>query len=568
MISDVVKKGITRAPNRALIKACGYTDEEINKPFIGIVNAYSEIVPGHIHLRNLAEAVKHGVYAGGGTPFEFNVIALDDGIAMGHEGMKYSLPSRELIADSVETMAKGHGFDGLVLIPSCDKIVPGMLIGAVRLNIPFIVLTGGPMLPGEFQGKKYDLIDVFEAVGAYQVGKVTEEEVYALETYACPGPGSCSGLFTANSMACIVEALGLSLPYCATVHAVDSEKVRLAKKTGEKIVELVKKNIKPRDILTKEAFENAIMVDLALGGSTNTILHMLAIANEIEKDFITLDDFDRLSDEVPHIASIRPAGKYYMADLHRAGGIPAVMKVLESKVNDVYTVSGKTTKEIISSVKYIDHEVIRPIDNPVHKEAGLRILRGNLAPNGAVVKIGAVNPEMYVHKGPARVFESEEDAIKAILNRKINKGDVVVIRYEGPAGGPGMREMLSPTSALMGMGLGDSVALITDGRFSGGTRGPCIGHVSPEAMAGGPIALVKEGDIISIDMINKRLDLLISEEEFEKRRKEWKRPEPKIKTGWLARYVRFVSSADRGATLSILGSNETYSPVKEESKVV
>ncbi len=551
MISDRVKKGIVRAPNRSLIKACGYTDEEIKKPFIGIVNSFTEIVPGHIHMKNLVEAVKKGVYAGGGTAFEFNVIAIDDGIAMGHEGMKYSLPSRELIADSVESMAMAHAFDGLVLITACDKIVPGMLMGAIRLNIPFIVLTGGPMLPGELEGNRYDLIDVFEAVGKYEVGKITEEELYKLENYACPGAGSCAGMFTANSMACITEALGLTLPYGATIPAVDAERVRLAKMIGEKIVELVKKDIKPKDILTKEAFENAIMVDLALGGSTNTILHLLAIAHEVEPGFITLDDFDRLSNEVPHIASLRPGGKHYMYDLHKAGGIPAVMKVLESKIRkNAKTVSGKTIGEIISSVKYVNHDVIRPIDNPVHKEAGLRILKGSLAPDGAVVKIGAVSPNMYKHEGPARVFDSEEDAIKAILTKKIKPGDVVVIRYEGPSGGPGMREMLSPTSALMGMGLGDSVALITDGRFSGGTRGPCIGHVSPEAMAGGPIALVKEGDIISIDMIEKRLDLKVPEEELEKRRKEWKKPEPKVKHGYLARYSKLVSSADKGAVVN------------------
>jgi dihydroxy-acid dehydratase len=550
MISDRVKRGIIRAPHRALLKADGYTDEELSKPFIGIVNSFTEIVPGHIHLRTLAEAVKKGVYAAGGTPFEFNTIAIDDGIAMGHEGMKYSLPSRELIADSVESMAMAHAFDGLVLITSCDKIVPGMLMGAIRLNIPFIVLTGGPMYPGLVEGKSYDLIDVFEAVGQYEAGKISEEELSKIESYACPGPGSCAGMFTANSMACIVEALGLTLPYGATIPAVEAERVRLAKKVGEKIVELVKNDVKPRDILTKEAFENAIMVDLALGGSTNTVLHLLAIANEVEKDFITLDDFDRLSSEVPHIASLRPGGKHYMVDLHRAGGIPAVMKVLEPKIRNTKTVSGKTTKEIISQVKYINHEVIRPLDNPYHQEAGLRILKGNLAPNGSVVKISAVDPKMYKHEGPARVFDSEEDAVKAILSKKIKPGDVVVIRYEGPAGGPGMREMLSPTSAIVGMGLSDSVALITDGRFSGGTRGPCIGHVSPEAMAGGPIALVKEGDIIHIDMIAKRLDLKITEEEFQRRKKEWKQPEPKVKHGYLARYSKLVLSADKGAIVN------------------
>ncbi|ABR56264.1 dihydroxy-acid dehydratase [Methanococcus aeolicus Nankai-3] len=549
MISDNLKKGVSRAPNRSLLKACGYTDEEIEKPFIGIVNSFTEVVPGHIHLNTLAEAAKKGVYANGGTPFEFNTMAVCDGIAMGHEGMRYSLPSREIIADTVESMAKAHGFDGLVLIPSCDKIVPGMIMGALRLNIPFIVITGGPMQPGELHGKKYDLISVFEGVGEYNVGKITKEELMEIETCACPGAGSCAGLFTANSMACLTETLGLSLPMCATTHATDAEKVRIAKRSGMKIVDLVKEDIKPTDLLTKESFENAILVDLALGGSSNTTLHIPALAYEIAPEFITLDDFDRLCDEVPHIASLRPGGDHFISDLHRAGGIPAVLKILEQKIRDANTVSGKSIKEIINEVKYIDYNIIRPVDKPVHETAGLRILKGNIAPDGCVVKISAVNPKMYKHEGPARVFNSEEETIDAILGGDIKEGDVVVIRYEGPAGGPGMREMLSPTSAICGMGLDDSVALITDGRFSGGSRGPCIGHISPEAMAGGPIAIIEEGDIIAIDMMAKEINLKISEEEIKERLANWKKPEIKVKKGYISRYAKLVSSANEGAVL-------------------
>ncbi|MBP2143647.1 dihydroxy-acid dehydratase [Methanococcus voltae] len=548
MRSDNVKKGVSRAPNRSLLKACGYTDEEIEKPFIGVVNSFTEVVPGHIDLNKVSEAVKKGIYANGGTPFEFNTMAICDGIAMGHEGMKYSLPSRELIADTVESMAKAHGFDGLVLIPTCDKIVPGMIMGALRLDIPFIVVTGGPMMPGELKGKNYDLISVFEGVGEYTVGKITEKELLEIEDCACPGAGSCAGLFTANSMACLTEALGLSLPLCATTPAVDALKVRLAKKSGMKVVDLVKEGVKPTDILTKEAFENAILVDLALGGSTNTTLHIPAIANEISEKFITLDDFDRLSDAVPHITSISPGGCHYMVDLHKAGGIPAVLKVLKDTIRNVKTVSGETTHEIAEKVKYFDKSVIRSVEEPVHETAGLRVLKGNLAPNGCVVKIGAVSPKMHKHEGPAKVYNSEEDAITAIFNNEIVKGDVVIIRYEGPAGGPGMREMLSPTSAICGMGLDDSVALITDGRFSGGSRGPCIGHISPEAQAGGPIALIENGDIIKIDMIEKSIDLLVDETELDKRLKNWKKPELNVK-GYVKRYSKLVSSADEGAVL-------------------
>ncbi len=408
MISDRVKKGIERAPHRSLLKACGYTDEEIERPFIGVVNSFTEVVPGHIHLREVAEAVKKGIYANGGTAFEFNTMAICDGIAMGHEGMRYSLPSREIIADTVESMAKAHGFDGLVLIPSCDKIVPGMIMGAIRTGLPFIVVTGGPMFPGEYRGKRYDLISVFEGVGQYSAGKISEKELKDIENIACPGAGSCAGLFTANTMACITEALGLSLPYCATSHANTAEKIRIAKKSGMRIVDLVKNNITPDKILTKEAFENAILVDLALGGSTNTTLHIPAIAHEVKPKFITSDDFDRLSDEVPHIASLRPGGENFIIDLHRAGGIPAVLKVLEEKIRkNCLTVSGKTVGEIIKEVDYIDYNIIRPVNNPVHKTAGIRILRGNLAPDGAVVKISAVSEEMYRFEGTAKVYDCE-----------------------------------------------------------------------------------------------------------------------------------------------------------------
>lgn len=549
MISDRVKKGAIRAPHRSLLKACGYTDEEIGRPFIGVANSFTEIVPGHIHLRAVAEAAKDGIYANGGTPFEFNTMAICDGIAMGHEGMRYSLPSREIIADTLESVAKAHGFDGLILVASCDKIIPGMLMGAIRLNIPFIAVTGGPMLPGEKGGKRYDLISVFEGFGEYSAGKLSEEKLLGIENIACPGPGSCAGLFTANSLSCLTEALGLSLPCCATIHAVDAAKMRLAKRSGMRVLELVRNNIRPGDMLSKESFENAILVDLALGGSTNTALHIPAIANEIAPKFITLDDFDRLSDEVPQITSLRPGGKHFMIDLHNAGGIPAVMKVLGDRMRDTMTVSGKTTREIIDGVGYIDCNVIRSIEKPVRETAGLSILEGNLAPDGCVVKIGAVNPKMYKHEGPAMVYDSEEGAMSAILGGKIGNGDIVVIRYEGPAGGPGMREMLLPTSAICGMGLEDSVALITDGRFSGGSRGLCIGHISPEAMAGGPIAAVKNEDIIKIDLLKKRLDVDLSDKEIKERLERLEKPEPRIKKGYLARYSRSVSSASEGAIL-------------------
>ncbi len=550
MRSDKMKKGLERTPHRALFKAMGYTDEEIQKPIIGVVNSYNELIPGHIHLDKLTKAVKEGVRIAGGTPMEFPTIGVCDGIAMGHEGMKYSLVSRELIADSIEIMAKAYPFDGLVFITNCDKIIPGMLMAAARVNIPSIFISGGPMLPGYYKGKKYDLVlGGFEAVGQYQAGKITKEELDIIEEVCCPGCGSCAGMFTANTMNCMTEVLGMGLPGNGTVPAVYAERIRLAKKAGMKIMELVEKDIKPRDILTEKAFENAFTVDMALGGSTNTILHLPAIAYEAGIKF-DLNKINTISEKTPNLCKISPAGQHYLVDIYNAGGVQAVMSEL-SKRNllnlDLITVTGKKVKENIKDAKVLDYEVIRPIDNPYSKDGGLAILYGNLAPEGAVVKQSAVAPEMKKREGKARVFDSEEDAQKAILSGNIKPGDVVVIRYEGPKGGPGMREMLAPTSAIAGMGLDKDVALITDGRFSGGTRGAAIGHISPEAMEGGPIALIKEGDIISIDIPAKRIDLKISEEEMEKRKKEWKKPEPKIKEGVLYRYSQIVSSAANGA---------------------
>ncbi|ABN53912.1 MAG TPA: dihydroxy-acid dehydratase [Hungateiclostridium thermocellum] len=551
MRSDAVKKGIERAPHRALFKAMGYTDEELERPLIGVVNSRNEIVPGHIHLDKIAEAVKAGIRMAGGTPVEFGAIGVCDGIAMGHTGMKYSLATRELIADSCEAMALAHSFDGMVFIPNCDKIVPGMLMAAARINVPAIVVSGGPMLSLRHNDKNLDLNSVFEAVGAYKAGKMTEKEVWEYEEKACPGCGSCSGMFTANSMNCLTEVLGMGLPGNGTVPAVYAERIRLAKKAGMKIVELVEKDIKPSDILTPKAFENALAVDMALGCSTNSVLHLPAIANEVGME-INLDIINEISSKVPNLCKLAPAGHHHVQDLYAAGGIPAVMKEL-SKKNllhlDLITVTGKTVRENIENAKVRDYEVIRSIDNPYSPTGGIAVLRGNLAPDGAVVKRSAVAPEMLVHKGPARVFDSEDAAIEAIYNGKINKGDVVIIRYEGPKGGPGMREMLSPTSAIAGMGLDKDVALITDGRFSGATRGASIGHVSPEAMAGGPIAIVRDGDIISIDIPNGKLDVEIPDSEIQKRLKEWKAPAPKITKGYLGRYAKLVSSANKGAIL-------------------
>lgn len=539
-----------RAPHRSLLRACGVTEEDMEKPFIGVANSFTNIVPGHIHLNELAEAVKLGISQAGGVPFEFSTMAICDGIAMNHEGMRYSLASREIVADTVESMAQAHQLDALVLIPTCDKIVPGMLMAAARLDIPSIVVTGGPMLPGKYYGETVDLINVYEAVGAVKAGKMTEDELLELEKCACPGAGSCAGLFTANTMACLTEAMGMSLPGCATSHAVSAEKRQIAHSSGRQIIELLERNITPSKIMSQKAFKNAVIVDLALGGSTNTTLHLPAIAYELEDKGVkvNLDLFQDYSIKIPHIASISPAGKHSMLDLDQAGGIPAVLKVLENELHDdAVTCTAQSLKDNIKSARVLDSTVIRPLDNPVHREGGLAILKGTLAPDGAVVKQGAIDSEMLIHEGPAQVFESEEECVKAINQGIIQEGDVVVIRYEGPKGGPGMREMLNPTAAISGMGI-KSVALITDGRFSGGTRGPCIGHVSPEAAANGPIATVKNGDIIKIDIPKRRLDFEVSPVEIEERIKNAVIPERNIK-GWLSRYRKLVTSADKGAIL-------------------
>jgi dihydroxy-acid dehydratase len=547
--SDEIKVGFQRAPHRALLKALGLSDSDIEKPFIGVANSYTNVVPGHVHLKQVAEAVTAGIRSAGGIPFEFNTIGICDGIAMGHNGMRYSLPSRELIADSVESMVLAHRFDGIVLITTCDKITPGMLMAAARLNIPAIMVTGGPMLSGNYKGKKVGTDSMFEAIGKIAAGTMSEEELKCLEDVACPTCGSCNGLFTANTMACVAEALGIALPGCATPPAVSAERLRIAKATGERIVGLVKEDLKPRDILTSNSFENAIMVDMALGGSTNTVLHVTAIANEADVN-LPLTRFDQLSKRVSHITSMIPSGPYDMQELNDAGGIPTVMKVLKDLLNlDSVTVTGKTIKENIASAKVTNSDVIHSLDNPVHKEGGIAVLFGNLASDGAVVKAAGISANMMVHSGPAQTFDSEEDAMNAILNKKIKKGDVVVIRYEGPKGGPGMREMLSPTASIAGMGLSESVALITDGRFSGATRGPCIGHVSPEAAMGGVIGLLKDGDIIEIDVPQRKLIVKLNSEELTKRAKSWTPKEPKVKTGYLSRYSQLVQPAHKGAVL-------------------
>ena len=552
MISDNIKKGIERTPNKSLLYALGLTDEEINRPIIGIVSSFNEIVPGHMNIDKITEAVKAGVRLAGGTPIVFPAIAVCDGIAMGHIGMKYSLVTRDLIADSTECMALAHQFDGLVMIPNCDKNVPGLLMAAARVNVPTIFVSGGPMLSGRLKtGKRTCLSSMFEAVGAYHAGKMNEEDVCEYTENACPTCGSCSGMYTANSMNCLTESLGMALRGNGTIPAVYSKRLRLAKETGIKIMELVEKNIRPHDIMTEEAFKNALTIDMALGCSTNTMLHLPAIAHELNID-IDLHYVNDISEKTPNLCHLAPAGNTFMEDLDLAGGVYAVMKELEKKnlLNEsLITVTGKTIKENLKDVKNFDNEIIRDIDNPFTKTGGLAILFGNLAPNGCVVKRSAVDEKMLTHKGPARVFDSEDDAIKAIYDKKIKSGDIVVIRYEGPKGGPGMREMLYPTSAIAGMGLDKEVALITDGRFSGATRGASIGHVSPEAASGGNIAYVKEGDIISIDIPNYKIELEVTDDELNKRQETTTLQEPKVKTGYLARYAKMVSSADKGAIL-------------------
>ena len=553
MKSDNVKKGMQQAPHRSLFNALGLTKEELEKPLVGIVSSYNEIVPGHMNLDKIVNAVKMGVAMAGGTPIVFPAIAVCDGIAMGHIGMKYSLVTRDLIADSTEAMALAHQFDALVMVPNCDKNVPGLLMAAARINVPTIFVSGGPMLAGHVNGKKRSLSSMFEAVGAYAAGTMTECEVCEYENKVCPTCGSCSGMYTANSMNCLTEVLGMGLPGNGTIPAVYSERIRLAKHAGMQVMELYRRNIRPRDIMTENAILNALTVDMALGCSTNSMLHLPAIAHEIGMDF-EIDFANGISAKTPNLCHLAPAGPTYMEDLNEAGGVPAVMNELNKRGllhTECMTVTGKTLGENIEGCENLNPEVIRPIDNPYSETGGLAVLKGNIAPDGSVVKRSAVVPEMLVHEGPARVFECEEDAIEAIKGGKIVAGDVVVIRYEGPKGGPGMREMLNPTSAIAGMGLGSSVALITDGRFSGASRGASIGHVSPEAAVGGPIALIEEGDIIQIDIPNLTLNAKISDEELAARKEKWQPREPKVTTGYLARYASMVTSGNRGAILEV-----------------
>ena len=553
MRSDVVKRGYNRAPNRALLKAAGVTDADMDKPFIAIANSYVDIVPGHMHLQEFGKLVKQAVRAAGGVPFEFNTIGVDDGIAMGHVGMKYSLPSRELIADCIETMVEAHQFDGMVCIPNCDKIVPGMMMGALRTNIPTIFVSGGPMATGRTpEGQAIDLISVFEGVGAYQAGKIDARRLKTLEDFACPSCGSCSGMFTANSMNCLLEALGLGLPFNGSALARTPEREALAVQAGERILDLVERQVTPRSIVTLDAMDDAFALDMAMGGSTNTVLHGLAIAREAGLDY-PLERLNAISDAVPYLCKVSPAGQWHMDDVHRAGGVPAILNEIASSGNTLHldrmTVSGKTLGESISGIRSRDSEVIRPYGDPHTQRGGLAVLFGNLAPRGAVVKAGGVSPAMQRFAGPARIYESQESAMDGILAGEVQPGEVVVIRYEGPRGGPGMQEMLSPTSAIMGMGLGDKVALITDGRFSGGTRGACIGHISPEAAARGPLAALQPGDVVEIDLPARTLAVRLSDEEIRSRIAALPPFEPRTNSRWLRRYARFVTSADTGAVL-------------------
>jgi len=553
MRSDTVKKGFEKAPHRALLRATGVREEDMGKPFVAIVNSYIDIVPGHVHLQEFSKQIKEAVRAAGGVPFEFNTIGVDDGIAMGHMGMKYSLPSRELIADCVETMIEAHRFDAMVCIPNCDKIVPGMLMAAIRVNIPTIFISGGPMAAGKTpEGETIDLISVFEGVGAFQAGKIDEKRLTTLERFACPSCGSCSGMFTANSMNCLMEVIGLALPYNGSALAKTAERDALAKKAATQIMTLLERDIKPRDIVTAEAIDDAFALDMAMGGSTNTVLHTLALAHEAGVDY-PLKRINSVAERVPHICKVSPAGQWHMEDVHRAGGIPAILNEVQRATNmlhlDRITVSGVTLGESIKGAEIKDEDVIRRYDNAHSKRGGLAVLFGNLAPNGAVVKVGGVSEPMMKFAGPAVIFESQEESMAGILGGKVKAGDVVVVRYEGPKGGPGMQEMLSPTSAIMGMGLGDKVALITDGRFSGGTRGACIGHVSPEAAAGGPIGALKAGDIIEIDLAERKLEVRLSEAEIRQRLSELPPFQLTVQSKWLKRYSYFVTSADTGAIL-------------------
>ncbi|MDD5347564.1 MAG: dihydroxy-acid dehydratase [Candidatus Omnitrophica bacterium] len=550
MRSDIIKKGLERVPHRALLHATGLSRKDFDKPFIGVATSFTDLIPGHIGMRELERYIERGVCYGGAVPFFFGIPGICDGIAMGHLGMCYPLASRELIADSIETVCNAHQLDGLVCLTNCDKITPGMIMGALRLNIPTIIVTAGPMMSGRFRKRKLAFVhDSYEALARAKKGDISEADLACLEMEACPGAGSCQGLYTANTMACLTETLGLSLPGCATALAVSAKKRRIAQASAERLVEMVRKNILPRSIVTQEALENAITVDMALGGSSNTVLHLTAIAHEagIKLD---LKKFDEISRSVPHITQIEPAGTHYMEDIEFAGGIPAILKRLKGHLNNSMTSSGKKILEIANEAEICDEEVIRPLARPYHWEGGIAVLRGNLAPNGAVVKQSAVSPKMMRFTGKARVFNREEEAMAAIMGKKIAKGDVIVIRYEGPAGGPGMREMLAPTAAIVGLGLAESVALITDGRFSGGTSGPCIGHVSPEASAKGPIAILKDGDIITIDIPERKIDVTLSRAQILQRFKKWKAVAPKITTGYLARYSKIVSSADKGAVVS------------------